>query len=117
MGIGVGSKNCSGFPAGRLTKYAGYAKRIKNPSLIGTLGCRRCGERPGGLHPLFFAAQRNQGIPRSPLFSCPGFSLSMVVIDMLHACDLGVSQIALGNLFCELLPTFGINLNTGQDLI
>ena len=57
----------------------------------------------------FFAHQRSQHIPRSPLFSCPGFQLSMVVIDMLHACDLGVSQVALGNLFWELLPSFGPN--------
>ena len=60
----------------------------------------------------FFARQRAMGVPRSPLFRCPGFSLLMVVIDMLHACDLGVSQIAVGNLFMELLPTFGPNRAT-----
>ena len=54
-----------------------------------------------------FARLREQGIPRSPLFGCPGFHVSMVVIDLLHACDLGVSQVALGNLFYELLPTVG----------
>ena len=45
----------------------------------------------------FVAHQRSQGVQRSPLFDCPGFSLNMVVIDMLHACDLGVAQVALGN--------------------
>ena len=49
------------------------------------------------------------GTPLNPLLSCPGFSVSLIVIDMLHACDLGVSQIALGNLFYEVLPKLGPN--------
>ena len=55
----------------------------------------------------FFAKQRSQRIERSPLFECPGFSLSMVVIDCLHACDLGVTPLALGNLMWEILPSLG----------
>ena len=51
----------------------------------------------------FFAEQAAQGIPINPLFSCPGFQLSWVCIDMLHCCDLGVSQKILGNLFFEAL--------------
>ena len=42
----------------------------------------------------------NKIIP-SPLFSAPGFLWSMIMIDVLHALDLGVSQVTLGNLFYE----------------
>ena len=49
----------------------------------------------------FFDLQRRAGVTPSPLFSCPFFTLSMVVIDILHCLDLGVAQDALGNLFFE----------------
>eukprot|EP00974_Lingulodinium_polyedra_P087637 8495592-Lingulodinium_polyedra.AAC.1 len=37
----------------------------------------------------------------SCLFSLPGFDLEMVTIDVLHACDLGVAQDAIGNVLWE----------------
>ena len=37
----------------------------------------------------FFAKLRNQGLQPSPLFSAIGFSLLMVMIDVLHCMDLG----------------------------
>lgn len=43
----------------------------------------------------------------SIIFQCPGFVLKYILIDWLHAVDLGVSQTVIGNLFnevCELLP-------------
>ena len=41
--------------------------------------------------------------------SCPDFSVSMICIDMLPCCDLGVAQDALGNLFFEVMPSLGEN--------
>ena len=39
------------------------------------------------------------GVATSALFGIPGFDLDMIVVDVLHALDLGVSQEAIGNLF------------------
>ena len=52
----------------------------------------------------FFAKLRNQGLTPSPLFSAIGFSLLMVMIDVLHCMDLGCSQDILGNIFWEAMP-------------
>ena len=49
----------------------------------------------------FFAEQAAQGISCSPIFLCPGFKLGWVCIDVLHCCDLGVSQKIVGNIFWE----------------
>ena len=54
--------------------------------------------------------RESQGIRKAfppPCSSSVGIGLKMVVIDMLHACDLGVPKVALGNLFFALLPTLG----------
>ena len=43
----------------------------------------------------------------SVIFQCPGFIMKYILIDWLHAVDLGVGQTIIGNLFhevCELLP-------------
>ena len=37
------------------------------------------------------------------MFSLPGFDISMVIIDALHACDLGVAQDAIGNVLWEYI--------------
>ena len=47
----------------------------------------------------FLSELRKNKIAVSPLFSVPGFVLSMIAIDVLHTLDLGISQDALGNLF------------------
>ena len=52
----------------------------------------------------FFAKLRAQGILPSPLFEAIGFSLLMVMIDVLHCMDLGCSQDILGNIFWEAMP-------------
>jgi len=54
----------------------------------------------------FFHLQLSMGIMPSPLFSIPHFTLAMVVIDVLHIMDLGVTQDALGNLFYEAQKYF-----------
>ena len=46
----------------------------------------------------FFAKMRTQGISPSPLFSAIGFTLLMVMIDVLHCMDLGCTQDILGNI-------------------
>jgi hypothetical protein len=46
----------------------------------------------------------NEGLPISPLFSCPGFTVDCVAMDWLHCVDLGVCADFLGNLFWMLLP-------------
>ena len=61
--------------------------------------------RKNRLTPLrFFANMRSQGFEPSPLFSAIGFTLCMVMIDVLHCMDLGVSQDILGNIFWEAMP-------------
>ena len=40
-----------------------------------------------------------QNVKPTPLFACPGFTWMMILVDTLHALDLGVSQDTLGNLF------------------
>ena len=40
----------------------------------------------------FFTLLMQEGIVVSPLFSCPFFTLAMVMVDVLHAMDLGVTQ-------------------------
>ena len=52
----------------------------------------------------FFAKLRAQGLDPSPLFSAIGFTLLMVMIDVLHCMDLGCSQDILGNIFWEAMP-------------
>ena len=54
----------------------------------------------------FFKRQRDNGIEPSPLFSIPGFSLNMVVIDVLHCMDLGCTQDMLGNVLWEGLSLY-----------
>lgn len=51
----------------------------------------------------FFAAVRAQNLPVCCLFSLPGVSIDMVMIDVLHAMDLGITQDVVGNLFFEML--------------
>lgn len=47
----------------------------------------------------FLAALRASGVELSVLFDFPGFHISMILVDVLHCCDLGCTQIILGNLF------------------
>ena len=61
----------------------------------------------------FFARQRASGVRPSPLFSCPGFSLEAVFIDILHCMDLGVAQDILGNVFWEAVETLVEGGNRG----
>lgn len=54
-----------------------------------------------------FVALLLQAQRLSIIFGCPGFELKYILIDWLHAVDLGVGQTVIGNLFnevCELLP-------------
>ena len=59
-----------------------------------------------------FSGLRRKNIPISPLFSAPGFTLAMVVIDVLHAMDLGITQDILGNLFFAYMNS---SLCTGSN--
>ena len=60
---------------------------------------RRCRYSPTE----FLAEQHKQGVPPSPLLSCPGFTFLCIAIDVLHALDLGVTQDAIGNFFWAVL--------------
>jgi hypothetical protein len=53
----------------------------------------------------FVTLLRNAG-QLSSIFKCPGLSLKHFMIDWLHAVDLGVSQLALGNTFNEIIELF-----------
>ena len=46
---------------------------------------------------------KNTGDLLCVLFQCPGWSIDIIAIDVLHTCDLGTSQDALENLFYEAL--------------
>ena len=48
----------------------------------------------------------------SSLFACPGFSVDMVVIGVLHCMDLGVTAEVLGNIMWEFMETLPGNINT-----
>ena len=50
-----------------------------------------------------FKAQRITRATVSPLFTCPGFTVDMVCIRIMHCVDLGVTQEVLGNIFSEYL--------------
>ena len=51
----------------------------------------------------FVSDAEKRGIPLSPLLSLPGFLLSYIVIDVLHAIDLGVAQDVAGSFLYELV--------------
>ena len=51
----------------------------------------------------------------SPLFSLPGFDISMIVIDVLHTMDLGCSQDAMGNIFWEAVHEPGYLAGRNQE--
>ena len=51
----------------------------------------------------------------SPLFSLPGFDISMIVIDVLHTMDLGCSQDAMGNIFWEAVHAPGYLAGRTQE--
>ena len=42
-----------------------------------------------------------------PLFKIPGFVVAMIVVDVLHTCDLGVTQEVIGSVFFEALMHSG----------
>ena len=46
---------------------------------------------------------RKLNVTPSPIFSIPGFMLHMIVIDVLHTLDLGITQDALGNVFWSFI--------------
>ena len=60
---------------------------------------------------MFFSELRRQGVAPSSLFACPGFLLSYVLIDCLHALDLGVTQDIIANIFWECLGTVCVGRN------
>ena len=55
----------------------------------------------------FMASVRHQGLAPCPLFSIPGFTVDMILIDWLHTADIGIAGDVVGNIFNEvakLLP-------------
>ena len=51
----------------------------------------------------FQEAQRELGIKPSPIFASPGCKVDYVMVDWLHAVDLGVGADMLGNVFNEVV--------------
>ena len=49
----------------------------------------------------FFAQMRAMGVAPSPIFNLPGFKLDHICIDVLHALDLGFTQVVLANIIWE----------------
>lgn len=102
-------KEMFGFPSWASNQICWLCEADKSRKPFTDFGLSAAWRRSRRTPASFFRHQELQGISKSPLFNCPGFLLSMVVIDMLHACDLGVAQIALGNLFFEIMPSLGRN--------
>ena len=67
-------------------------------------------------HRQFFILQAQQGLQPSPLFAAPFFTLAMVMVDVLHTMDLGVTQDCLGNLFWQACK-FHFAGKTRQDRV
>ena len=65
----------------------------------------------------FFAQQREHGVSPSPLFNAIGFSLDMVMIDVLHCMDLGCTQDILGNIFWEAIDWLCTTGRTKKDKV
>ena len=53
----------------------------------------------------FAAVIGSSGVAMSSLFKCPGFTYFMVMVDVLHTLELGVTQEVLGNGFFECLSS------------
>lgn len=64
----------------------------------------------------FMQLMRANGISNSVLFDAPGFILSMIMVDVLHCLDLGVSQEALGNLFHYFMTKMSVGKNKSERL-
>ena len=60
---------------------------------------------------------RSQGQAVNPLFSAPGFTAELICIDVLHACDLGVTQEVLGSIFFEALGVFALGSNRVAQVV
>ena len=52
------------------------------------------------------AEMRSMGVARSPIFDVPGFKLEYIAIDVLHALDLGFSQLVVGNVMYEFMMEY-----------
>ena len=59
-----------------------------------------------------FQEMANNGIDPCPIFSLPGFNLSFVGIDVLHCCDLGITQDLIGNVLWEYVKRPGLVAGT-----
>ena len=53
----------------------------------------------------FAAVIGSSGVAMNSLFKCAGFMYFMVMVDVLHTLDLGVTQEVLGNVFLECLSS------------
>ena len=56
-------------------------------------------EENNGNHEWFSKSLRQNKVVPSPIFSAPGFLMEMIMVDVLHCLDLGVSQSLLGMVF------------------
>ena len=60
---------------------------------------------------------RSQGQAVNPFFSAPRFTAELICIDVLHACDLGVTQEVLGSIFFEALGVFARGSNRAAQVV
>ena len=116
-----------GFYAGLLQvrgDWAFYKLVFDFPQWTGKSCCWRCGARNTHGHDLDFRDAskdaawrqlrytendfniilRSEDITPSTLFSCPGLTVDMVMVDWLHTMDQGVLADVIGNVFWEVLP-------------
>jgi len=52
----------------------------------------------------FHKMQQDRGIKPCPLWSVPGIDVSIIHLDWLHACDLGIGADICGNIFKAVMP-------------
>ena len=65
---------------------------------------------------MFLDMVRQNGVAISPLFSCPGFDMLNICIDVLHALDLGLAQEIVGNVLFEALGVFAAGRNRKEQV-
>ena len=111
-GIGWTTKPFLGLRGGVATRFAGLVGRTSLIARIGTSPLKLCGGL-AGIQPFNFWNwwKWMESLPVS-FFSAPGSILEYIKIDVLHCCDLGVAQEALGNAFYMFI---GLQTTDGKN--
>ena len=65
----------------------------------------------------FVQEQIRSGFPVSPIFSIPGFQFEGITLDWMHMADLGITQVAIGNVMYEMFLALGGTITHWQEAV